>query len=60
MFKGELIRFVFREGEIVVDPEQKLGGRGAYLCRDCVSKKDSPKVQTRLKKALRVTVLNGG
>lgn len=59
MFKGELIRFVFRGGKILVDPEQKLGGRGAYLCRDCVSKKDSSKVLTKLKKALRLKVLDG-
>lgn len=58
--KGELIRLVFKDGGILVDPEQKLGGRGAYLCKDCFSKKDSSKVQIRLKKALRVKVLDGG
>lgn len=60
MPKGELIRHVFKDGEIVVDPEQKLGGRGAYLCKDCVFKRDSPRVQSKLKKALKVKVLDGG
>jgi len=52
--KVELIRLCYKEGEILIDTKQILGGRGAYLCKDCITKKDLPKVQAKLKKALRI------
>jgi predicted RNA-binding protein YlxR (DUF448 family) len=34
MLKVELNRFVWREGAIQIDTEQKMPGRGAYCCRE--------------------------
>lgn len=31
--KAEFVRLVAAGGEVVVDAEQRLPGRGAYLCR---------------------------
>jgi len=41
------------ENEIYHDPKQILPGKGAYLCEECFSKKDDPKVRARLLKALK-------
>ena len=34
MLKDDLNRFVWREGVIQIDTEQKMSGRGAYSCRE--------------------------
>ena len=38
--KGELIRMVYSEGRMVLDPDGKATGRGLYLCPDekCIQK----------------------
>jgi len=45
---------VVLNGEIVLDEKFRLPGRGAYLCKECLPKKDTPKVLRKLKKALRM------
>lgn len=52
--KRELIRFVARGCEIILDEKGSLPGRGAYLCRGCLSKKGEPKILKKLKRALRI------
>jgi len=52
--KWELFRFVTQNGEIIPDEKFRLPGRGAYLCKECLPKKDNPKVLRRLKRALRI------
>ncbi len=52
--KKELIRLVVKEGKIVLDEKGILPGRGAYLCSNCVLKKEDSKVLKKLKKALRL------
>lgn len=33
--KDEMVRLVYREGRgVLVDVQQKMSGRGAYICRD--------------------------
>jgi predicted RNA-binding protein YlxR (DUF448 family) len=32
--KADLLRVVLSEGKLVPDPEKRLPGRGAYVCRD--------------------------
>jgi predicted RNA-binding protein YlxR (DUF448 family) len=39
--------------EVYPDLKQILPGRGAYLCDECFSKKDDPKVRARLIKVLK-------
>ncbi len=34
----QLLRLVKLNNEIVVNSKQKLSGRGAYLCSDCINK----------------------
>ncbi len=38
MLKGELTRFVWRDGAIQIDLEKKMVGRGAYCCgeKQCI------------------------
>ena len=52
--KWELVRFVARDSEIVLDEKGSLPGRGAYLCKSCLPKKGEPKILKKLKKALRL------
>lgn len=54
--KKELVRVVKTpEGEISLDPTDKMNGRGAYLCKDpqCLRKAQKSK---RIEKALSCTV----
>ena len=53
--KIELLRVVNNKGDILIDPGERITGRGAYLCpnMDCLDKaveKDS------LKKALKIEI----
>ncbi len=52
--KKELIRFCFKREKIIMDKEQKEGGRGAYLCSECISKLKNKKVFRKLINALRI------
>ncbi|MFN3567773.1 MAG: YlxR family protein [Caldimicrobium sp.] len=52
--KKELFRFVAIDGIIILDEKGSLPGRGAYLCKECFSKKDLPKIKHKLKKALKI------
>jgi predicted RNA-binding protein YlxR (DUF448 family) len=38
MLKGELTRFVWRDGAVQIDLEKKMVGRGAYCCgeKQCI------------------------
>lgn len=54
IFKAELYRFVIKEGEIILDEKGNLPGRGAYLCKECFFQRDFPKIQLKLKKALKL------
>ena len=55
--KQELIRIVNHEGKAQVDIEQKLEGRGAYICKDikCFEKVEKG---NKLKNALKTNVEN--
>ncbi|MGC8871537.1 MAG: YlxR family protein [Caldimicrobium sp.] len=53
--KWTLVRFVARDGEILLDEKGIMPGRGAYLCKNCLPKKDQPKILKKLKKALRIS-----
>ncbi|MFN4132503.1 MAG: YlxR family protein [Caldimicrobium sp.] len=53
-FKAELFRFVVKEGNIIFDEKGNLPGRGAYLCGECFPLRNLPKIQNKLKKALRL------
>ncbi|WP_022854973.1 YlxR family protein [Thermodesulfobacterium thermophilum] len=52
--KFELFRFVNKGGALVFDPEKKLQGRGAYLCKECFEKRDNRKIITKLLRSLRI------
>ncbi len=52
--KKELIRFCFKEGKIIMDKEQKGGGRGAYFCSECISKLKNKKTFRKLINALKI------
>jgi predicted RNA-binding protein YlxR (DUF448 family) len=52
--KFELFRFVNKGGALVFDPEKKLQGRGAYLCKECFEKRNTRKVMTKLLRALKI------
>jgi len=52
--KSELIRFTKEENEVVIDHRGSAPGRGAYLCKDCFPQLEKPKVQAKLKRALRI------
>lgn len=51
--KKELIRFVLVGEEIILDRKATRPGKGAYLCQECLPLKDSPKVLSKLRRALR-------
>jgi predicted RNA-binding protein YlxR (DUF448 family) len=53
LIKWDLYRFVLKSDKIYHDPKQFLPGKGAYLCHECFSKKDDPKVRARLIKVLK-------
>jgi len=52
--KKELLRFCVKNNQIVLDRTQKEGGRGAYFCRECLSKIKNLKVKRKLFYALRI------
>ncbi|MEZ0344003.1 MAG: DUF448 domain-containing protein [Caldimicrobium sp.] len=52
--KWDLIRFVAKEGEVILDERGIFPGRGAYLCKNCLPKRTQPKILKKLKKALRI------
>lgn len=52
--KYELLRLCLKDGKVVVDKFQKLGGRGAYLCPGCIPKLKNRKNLRRLMYALRI------
>jgi len=54
--KTDFFRFTNQKGNLVFDPEQKLEGRGAYLCKECFDKKDNLKVRAKLLRALRLNL----
>ena len=51
--KTELIRFVNKDNNIIIDNKYKESGRGAYLCRDkeCIKKAKKIKALNRALKA---------
>lgn len=53
--KWELVRFVVKDREVFLDERAILPGRGAYLCKNCLPKKDQPKILRKLKRALRIS-----
>ncbi len=53
--KWELIRFVVKEGEIILDERAVMPGRGAYLCKSCFPRRDYPKILKNLKRALKIS-----
>jgi len=52
-FKTNLIRFCIENEKLVIDYEQKKGGRGAYSCLSCLPKIKKSKILKKLLKALR-------
>ena len=32
--QNELLRFTFKDGELIIDEEKKSDGRGSYICRN--------------------------
>ncbi len=54
MPKKKLIRFYFKNGKVLMDKEQKAGGRGAYFCEECIEKLKNKKVLKKLMYALRI------
>lgn len=52
--KKDLMRFCVKENQIILDKLQKEGGRGAYFCKNCISKIKNTKVKKKLLYALRI------
>ncbi len=52
--KKELIRFCVKDDKIIMDKEQKGGGRGAYFCAECLPKIKNRKIFRKLLYALRL------
>jgi len=56
--KWELFRLCVKDGKVVLDKKQTLGGRGAYLCEKCIKefkkKLNNKKVRSKLFYALRI------
>lgn len=53
--KSELIRYVWNDGAISVDPDQRLPGRGAYHCSNEQCEKRFNANRKRLERAFRLT-----
>ncbi|NTV14227.1 MAG: YlxR family protein [Desulfobulbaceae bacterium] len=56
--KGGLLRFVVRDGELLVDSSQHLSGRGVYCCRAGVCLRKFVSKKGRLSRALRKEVVD--
>ncbi len=54
--KKDLIRFCFKNGEIILDESKKEMGRGAYLCEECFLRIENKKVKRKLLYALRINL----
>lgn len=52
--KKNLIRFCFKNGQVILDEAKKEMGRGAYFCEQCISKIENKKVKKKLLHALRI------
>ncbi len=52
--KKNLIRFCFKDGQIILDEAKKEEGRGAYFCEQCFPKIKNEKVKRKLFYALRI------
>ncbi|MFW5986260.1 MAG: RNase P modulator RnpM [Halanaerobiales bacterium] len=53
--KIEMIRIVNNKGKILIDPDGKLPGRGAYICPDPVCVENAIK-NNEIKKALKTDI----